>query len=191
MINDPKKDFSTNKNCNILSKMKPRNNLIFPPQVLSDEKAFSNVTKFWNDYLDTTPNLKYLQDLHVEANPAGNFFITDELIALYLKGKKYAGSSLVEDFVTAGDPLPKVGNYWIVLGSDQSPKLILKTKKIEINKFGKLPERIAIAEGEGDLSLSYWRQVHTALYSPYLEKWNVKDINEAHVITEFFEVAYK
>jgi uncharacterized protein YhfF len=171
--------------------MKPHINIIVHSNLLSDEIAFSRVNKFWNHYLEITPHLKNLQDLHVEANPAGNFAITDELIALYLKGKKYAGSSLVEDFVTAGDPLPKVGNYWIVLGSDQSPKLILKTIKVEINKFGKLPERIAIAEGEGDLSLNYWHQVHTELYSPYLEKWNVKDINEAHVITEFFEIVYK
>ena len=41
---------------------------------------------------------------NIEAAFAGNRGFTDELLALYLAGKKHAGSSIVEDFLTAGDP---------------------------------------------------------------------------------------
>jgi len=145
---------------------------------------------FWNSYLDTVPDKESLQDVFVEAMPAGNFQITDNLIELYFAGKKIAGSSLVEDFASAGDPLPKVGNFWIVLASDKKPKLILKTKKIEIHKFAEVPQYVATAEGEGDLSLDYWKREHAKIYEPHLANWGIKDLNQANVITEFFELVF-
>lgn len=91
----------------------------------------------------------------VTAGYAGNSNITDGLLALYLSGKKIAGSSILEDFLSINDPLPQLGNYWIFLGSDEKPRCILKTIKIVTHKFNDVPEEIAIAEGEGDCSLEY------------------------------------
>ncbi|GAD89904.1 hypothetical protein VHA01S_029_00370 [Vibrio halioticoli NBRC 102217] len=147
--------------------------------------------KYWNEYLNSLPESDVLTDYCVEANPAGNLEITDALISLYLSGKKTAGSSLVEDFEITGDPLPKVGNYWIVLDGKNKPKLILKTVNVEIHKFKSVPEYVAIAEGEGDSSLEYWRKVHIEFFSPYLASWNIENIDESHIITEFFEVVWK
>lgn len=53
------------------------------------------------------------------------------------------------------------------------------------------PVEIAVAEGEDDLSLGYWRKVHADLYQPHLESWGLKTIRNATVITEFFELVYK
>ncbi len=127
----------------------------------------------------------------VSASFAGNKEITDELLGLYLKGKKTAGSSIVEDFLSAGDPLPKVGNFWIFLNSQNIPSCILKTIEIKIHKFNEVSIEIAIAEGEGDLTLEYWRKVHSELRTPFLENWGLACIEEATVITEFFKVVYK
>ncbi|MGZ3771474.1 MAG: ASCH domain-containing protein [Bdellovibrio sp.] len=65
------------------------------------------------------------------------------------------------------------------------------TVKIVTHKFNKVPEEIAIAIGEGDLSLEYWKKVHSELYTPHLEKWGVNSIDVATVITEFFKIVYK
>lgn len=144
---------------------------------------------YWESYLATLPEIP--TNLIVSAGYAGTPEITDELLALYLTGKKTAGSSIVEDFLITGDPLPKVGNYWIFLNSEGNPSCILQTTKVVINKFKDVPLEIAVAEGEGDLSLEYWYKVHSELYLPYLESWGIKDINEATVITEFFDIVYK
>ncbi|WP_051563747.1 ASCH domain-containing protein [Enterovibrio calviensis] len=146
---------------------------------------------FWNKYLDSQPAIEPHFDYTVEANPAGVLSITDKLIALYLNGTKTAGSGLVEDYEVAGDALPKVGNFWIVLDSNSEPRIILKTVRTEINKFPEVPEYIAIAEGEGDLSLEYWKTVHAKFYEPHLSSWNLLNINDSHVITEFFELVWK
>jgi 5-formyltetrahydrofolate cyclo-ligase len=94
----------------------------------------------------------------ITAAMPGNEAIADELVELYLAGKKTAGSGLVKDYETAGDPLPKVGDQWTILDSRRRPRATAKTVRVEIHRFRDVPVEIAIAEGEGDLSLDYWRE---------------------------------
>ena len=49
--------------------------------------------EFWNEYLATLPEGERPRDPFVMASQAGTAAITGELIALYLEGKKSAGSS--------------------------------------------------------------------------------------------------
>jgi len=146
---------------------------------------------YWQLYLQTLPDEQRRMQMNVSAGYAGTLETTDTLLELYLAGKKVAGSSLLEDFLAAGDPLPKVGNRWIYLNGRNQPCCILKTEKIVTHKFKDVPAEIAIAEGEGDLSLSYWKRIHSELYAPFLRSWGVKNIDEATVITEFFSIAYQ
>lgn len=146
---------------------------------------------FWHNYLSTLPSEQRPFEPFVTASPAGDLDITDGLINLYLEGKKTAGSSIVEDFLTAGDELPEVGDYWILLDSKEEPVLLLETIETETHNWLDVPERVAVAEGEGDLSLTYWRQVHGELYTPFLHDWGLTDLNQARVITEHFKVVFK
>ena len=141
--------------------------------------------------MESLPEGKRPENSQVEASPAGNFEITDELVDLYLAGKKHAGSSPKEDFLACGDPLPEVGSYWILLDSQKKPRLILKTIDIEENKFADIPDRVIQAEGEGDLSVEYWKKVHSELYAPHIVEWGVKTVDEITVITEYFEIVFK
>lgn len=147
--------------------------------------------KFWDTYLSGLSSKEMPPNPFVEASYAGSRQTTDKLLALYLNGKKTAGSSIKEDFISAGDPLPKVGNFWIILNSNDEPKCIVKTIHIVENKFKDVPVEIAEAEGEGDLSLEYWRNTHRKFYSPFLKTWGVEDLDDATVITEFFNVVQK
>ena len=99
-----------------------------------------------------------------------------------------AGSSLVKDFETAGDPLPEVGNYWIILDSREKPRCLVKTVRVVISLFREIPEEVARAEGEGDLTVADWQRGHRAFFTPSLTKWGIPDLDEAEVITEFFDV---
>ncbi len=147
--------------------------------------------KYWNEYLQSLLERDRPVNPFVTAAYAGTPEITDELLALYLCGKKTAGSSIVEDYVSAGDLLPKVGNYWIYLNSQNVPSCILRTERIETNKFRDVSESIAIAEGEGDLSLAYWKRVHAEIYLPHLKSWGIAHMDDATVITEFFTIVFR
>ncbi len=155
------------------------------------KKLRAREQSFWNDYLAKLPPNRRRGKQFVEASFAGRREGTDALIHLYRLGKKTAGSSLIKDFEFEGDPLPKVGNYWIMLDSHECPQLIAKTIRIEINSFGKIPKAIAHAEGEGDLSVSYWKKAHKNFYLPFLAKWGIADIDKAKVITEHFEIVHE
>ena len=126
---------------------------------------------FWNDYLKRTSPSRRVRTPFIEAAFAGNRKVTDRLIRLYLRGRKIAGSSLVRDFKAAGDPLPRVGNYWIILDSKERPRCLVRTIRIEINRFANIPKRVVLAEGEGDLSIEHWKRVHRNAYSRFLRKW--------------------
>ncbi len=146
---------------------------------------------YWEGYLLTIAEELRPQDPFVSDGYAGTPEITDGLLELYLSGKKTAGSSILEDFLSAGDPPPRVGNYWIYLNSRHQPSCILRTERIEIHPFKDIPAEIATAEGEGDLSLDYWKKVHSELYSPFLQSWGVKHIDDATVVTEFFKIVHR
>lgn len=145
---------------------------------------------FWKEHVARLPAGERPRGAFVEAAFAGGRAATDGLIRLYRQGKKTAGSSLVEDFETAGDPLPKVGNYWIILDSRERPQFLVKTIRVEIHRFGRIPASVARAEGEGDLSVSHWKKVHRAAYLPFLAKWGIDDLDQARVITEHFEILH-
>jgi len=147
------------------------------------------IAVFWKTYLAAHPEVS--PSAPVEAAFAGRREGTDALISLYLHGRKTAGSSLLRDFVSNGDPLPQPGDHWIALDSRDRPKIILKTVSTEVHRFKDVPERIAVAEGEGDLSLEYWKRVHAGFYAPHLAEWGIADIHDAEVVTEHFEIVHR
>ena len=148
-----------------------------------------NAQDYWNSYLKTLAHEP--SNFHVEAGIAGNKEIADELLELYLSGKKTAGSGLVKAYKLAGDSLPKVGNHWIILDSGDEPRCIVKTNRVEQYQFDQVPEEVAIAEGEGDLSYEYWREAHIKFFTPFLDEWGISDLDKETLVTEFYEVVFK
>lgn len=146
---------------------------------------------FWNAYLATLPTNRLPKNPFISAAYAGGRKNTDALIRLYRAGKKTAGSGLVKDYVTAGDPLPKTGDFWIILDSRDRPQFLVKTVRTELNLFGRIPKSVARAEGEGDLSVAYWKKVHARFYFPFLGAWGIDDLDKAEVITEHFEIVHR
>ena len=153
-------------------------------------KALTEPEKqYWQSYLNTSP-AGLSKKIFVEASYAGNQSSTDQLLALYLSGKKTAGSSMAEDFTSSGEPLPQVGNFWILLNSLDEPSCILRTERVVLTQFKNVSEEIARAEGEGDLSLQHWRDSHRRFFAPFLAGWGVAHIDEATVVTEFFRIVH-
>ena len=142
--------------------------------------------RYWQAYLATSDAAERSCPPPVTASSPGSPEIADELIALYLDGTKTAASGVVEDYAAAGDPLPEVGDHWVALSAGGEPRCILRTDRVQTHAFADVPEDVAVAEGEGDLSLDHWRRVHTAHYAPHLHQWGLADIEEATIVTEFF-----
>ncbi|MDA9792957.1 ASCH domain-containing protein [Bacteriovoracaceae bacterium] len=151
---------------------------------------FEELFGYWNKYLDTLARDAPQRDVEFNVSMFGGPELADDLAALIVSGKKTAGSGLVKDYEVCGDELPALGNYTIVLNSDESPVCITHLTKTKISKFKDVGEDVAIAEGEGDLSLEYWRNAHVKFFTPSLIALGIKDLDHEDVITEFFEVVF-
>lgn len=79
----------------------------------------------------------------------------DYLIKLVLQGKKTATTSLY-----GVDKLPTIGEESMICFDNEKDACIVKTKSYKVMKFNEMTEDLAKLEGEGDLSLDYWKKTH-------------------------------
>ncbi|WP_309127140.1 ASCH domain-containing protein [Microbacterium sp.] len=116
------------------------------------------VEEFWRECRAAVPGLPE------ETPEAWAFGATPEhadgLLALVLAGTKTATASSLWDYEHTGEPLPEVGLLNIILDGRGVPRALLETTAVDVIPFDEVPESHAFAEGEGDRSLSYWRDVH-------------------------------
>lgn len=81
--------------------------------------------------------------------------LTDELLALVLKGVKTATCS-TEDEPNTSTP----GERWIVLDGQGQPRCVIESTEVTYRRFAEVDAAFASDEGEGDRSLAYWRDAH-------------------------------
>ena len=55
--------------------------------------------------------------------------------------------------------LPVIGEETIIQFNNENEACIVKTVSYKVMKFNEMTEELARLEGEGDLSLEYWRKV--------------------------------
>ncbi len=103
----------------------------------------------------------------------------DELVDLVIKGKKTATTSNYDE-----NDLPVINSESILLFENEKKACITKTIDYKIMKFKEITEKEAKLEGEGDLSLEYWRKVHYDFFKKYNPDFN----EDTLVVFETFEV---
>lgn len=107
----------------------------------------------------------------------------NSLIELVLQNKKTATSSLYKE----NSQLPVIGKRSIICYDDGTPACVVKTIDFKIMRFNEMTEEYAKLEGEGDLSLSYWKRVHYDFFKSIDSSFN----GERKIIFEIFEVMDK
>ena len=114
----------------------------------------------------------------------------DELVKLVVEGKKIATASLMYWYENEDCPIPKAGDYSVILDSKDDAKCIIQTTKVYIVPFNSVTREHAQKEGEGDLSLSYWREVHREFFSSELSSVNKSFSELMDVVCEEFKLVY-
>lgn len=115
----------------------------------------------------------------------------DKLADLVLQKIKTATCSAYDLYLIDNEPLPKVGNYSIILNSKEEAVCIIKTIKVYVTEFRNVSKEHAFKEGEGDRSLTYWRKVHESFLINELASVNITFNKNTKVVCEEFEVVYK
>ncbi|MBD7944969.1 MULTISPECIES: ASCH domain-containing protein [Psychrobacillus] len=86
------------------------------------------------------------------------------------------------------EPLPKVGDYSIILNARDEPVCIIRTSDVSIEPMNKVSKEFAYAEGEGDRSYDYWKKTHINFFTDELNKIGLKFEEDLLLVCERFEL---
>lgn len=144
-----------------------------------------NAEEMWIEYKKINGNIK-------DEYEAWSFGIEADLLAdLVIRGEKTATASAYPLYAIENEPLPNVGEYSIILDSENKAICVIQTTKVYIEEFNKISKNHAFKEGEGDKSLSYWIKCHKEFFTMCMNKAG-KEFNEnMKVVCEEFKVVFK
>ena len=114
----------------------------------------------------------------------------DGLAALVRAGVKTATASAYPLYGLEGEPLPKAGEYSVILDSREDAVCVVRTTRVYVVPFRAVSLEHARREGEGDLSLEHWRAVHRAFFTEELAEAGLAFDEDMPVVCEEFEVVY-
>ncbi|MCC6865204.1 MAG: ASCH domain-containing protein [Ignavibacteria bacterium] len=117
--------------------------------------------------------------------------MADDLLVPVLSGLKTATCSSLWEWEHEGNPIPKPGLLTVIVNGKNEPKCIIETLEVSIIKFNEADSVLAHNEGEGDLSLNYWMQVHEKYFTRTLPLIGKEFSPDMLIVCERFKVVWK
>ena len=147
---------------------------------------------YWQKFISTLPvDSPYHSKSCLAEGWGDSPEMADELGALIAQGTKTGTCSALWEWEAEGDPIPEVGLITVVIDGRGEPLCIVETTEVSIRKYNEVDADFARAEGEGDLSLEYWREAHRNFFSRVLPKIGKEFTEEMPLVCERFRMIYK
>ncbi len=123
--------------------------------------------RFWREWQDSLPaDSPYRKPPPAEVDAYGdNPALADELGLLIFDGLKTATCSLVWEYEWEGSAIPEVGRLDIVVDGAGRPLCITEVIEITIRRYCDVDAAFAFEEGEGDRTLTNWREGHWRFFT--------------------------
>lgn len=90
--------------------------------------------------------------------------LANELATLIVKGMKTASCGSFASYQQE-ESTAKIGSYNIILDGQNVPVCVIRLVSMRLVRFCDVTEEFARKEGEGDLSLAYWRKEHQRFFT--------------------------
>jgi len=150
------------------------------------------IEAYWQEFLSTLPaDSPYHRKTYVAESWGDNPALADELGALIVQGIKTATCAAVWSWEAEGNPIPKDGYLTLALDGRGEPLCVVETYEITFRKYNEVDADFARAEGEGDLSLEYWREAHKRYFTRVLAKIGKEFSEDMPLVCERFRVIYE
>lgn len=117
--------------------------------------------------------------------------LANELAELVLRGTKRATAGSVRSYEDEGKRLPMPGDLSIVTNWAGSPLCVIETESVEVVPFSEVSSEFAATEGEGDGSLSFWREAHRQYFTRECDRAGRQFSENMLVACERFKVVYQ
>ncbi len=145
--------------------------------------------------------IQYLKSLGEERDLKPGDFITDkfgdspemadELLVPVLSGLKTATCSALWEWEHEGGSIPKPGLLSVILDGNDEPRCIIETVEVNLKNFNEVDADFARDEGEGDLSIEYWRDAHKRFFTRTLPAIGREFREDMPLVCERFKVVWK
>jgi uncharacterized protein YhfF len=114
--------------------------------------------------------------------------LADYCFDLVVTGKKTATSSLYRAYEKRED-ISKVGEKSIVTNFKGNRKCLIELIEVKIRKYSDIDEQYAALEGEGDLTLTYWKKTHREFFKASdFGKTIINNLENELLVCEIFKV---
>ncbi|GAB4591847.1 ASCH domain-containing protein [Edwardsiella tarda] len=90
--------------------------------------------------------------------------LASELADLIKRGIKTASCRSFSSYQRE-ESAPRIGGYNIILDGQNVPVCVIRLVSMRLMRFCDVTEAFARKEGEGDLSLEYWRKEHQRFFT--------------------------
>jgi uncharacterized protein YhfF len=150
-----------------------------------------SVKKMWEDYLMSINETVEMTEKKYEAwSFCHDEKNANELAKLVKEKKKTSTSSLHYLYILEDEALPAEDEYSVIFDGSGEAQCVIQTTKINVVPFNEVTEAFAKKEGEGDLTLEYWRNVHRDYFTEELKDYEKEFTEEMMVVCEDFKIVY-
>jgi len=155
----------------------------------------AEIREFWghaSKVLGVSDDTPYCAYTFAEPNDDADVIAEiDALSGLALAGLKRGTAHMKIQFANDNIPMRSIGDYWVVLKCDGSPVCVVKIIGIDIVPFNEVGPVFAASEGEGDMTLDFWRKGHGEYFEEQCERWGEGFRDDYPVVCESFILVYR
>lgn len=108
----------------------------------------------------------------------------DKLINFILHGSKRATAGLLKEYEDEGEPIEHIGELLAMTDNSGVHVGTLQVTRVEVVRFGDVPDEFALAEAEGDLCAADFHASHLAYWTR--EGETVTD--DTKIVTVYFDL---
>lgn len=110
--------------------------------------------------------------------------LREQLVTAVLRGEKTATAGLLSDFERDGEPLPQVGERFLLIDNDERGVAVVEVTEVRVLRVGDCDLQFARDEGEGFTAVAEWRDAHDRFWRSYADEtraylgdpdWDVTD----------------
>jgi len=151
----------------------------------------AHLSAFWGEFAKSTGGGADEARFYEAFSFGDSEVMAGELAELVLQGTKRATAGALWTFEAEGKRLPQRGDLSIVTNWSGVPLCVIETVSVEVVPFCDVTAEFAATEGEGDGSLSFWREAHHQYFGRECASAG-REFNETTLIAcECFRVIYQ
>ena len=147
----------------------------------------SSTNSYWTKFVAATGSLATDYTVVAFGHTAET---ADGLLALVISGEKRATVSLLRDYAAGIEPVPKMGDFVVVVDWKRRPGCIWRTAEVVVKPFIDVDDAFAWDEGEGDRTLDTWLSIHREYFAGYAKREGFEMCDEIETVFERFEVVW-